>query len=211
MTVVSAMPLRGNSSLTDDIHACGLMYTSDFIGYYRCSLTTLTLVHLVSRSTSVSLKQIYSTAASNFRSVLNLKIILMASFQNRSSILLRPRRVTATGVVVASTLETEHGREEARVAAKREARLNREAQMAARVWGGPEERAQLAAKEKAVFDKHLEAKRLVDQHEREASQNLDNHVQDYLQQQRAAELAREAAKREYQAKLRDENFRVCAR
>jgi hypothetical protein len=135
----------------------------------------------------------------------------MASFQNRNSILLRPRRVTATGVVVASTLESEHSREEARVNAKREARLNREATMAAKVWGSPEERAALAAKEKSVFDKHLEAKRLVDSHEKAASQSLDNHVADYLAQQRAAELAREAAKREYQAKLRDENFKVSGR
>lgn len=105
-------------------------------------------------------------------------------------------------------MELEHGREEARLAAKRDLRQQREQLRGQQLWGSASEKAELASRERAEHDALLASRREQAAAERAAHERLQAEMHARERDVRQAELAKVEAKREYLAQLRDENFRL---
>jgi hypothetical protein len=132
----------------------------------------------------------------------------MSSFQARPSILLRKKKDPSSSLSNNQHLELEHEREEAKLAAKRDLRQQREHVRGQQLWGTSADKAELAQKERAEHDAQLAARRRIEDAERQEHARLK---QDMVQREadvRRAELAKIEAKREYLAQLRDDNYRV---
>ena len=132
----------------------------------------------------------------------------MSSFQARPSILLRKVKEPSSSLSNNEHLQLEHDREEAKLAAKRELRQQREEHRGKQLWGDAAAKAELAAKERAEHDALLESRR--------RNQDLDRAEQDRLTQMmhqreadvRRAEMAKIEQKRAYLSQLRDDNHRL---
>ncbi len=105
------------------------------------------------RLNQASFSDWFPCSVRSFRSCLLLLTDAMSSsFSNvRPSILLRPKKVASAAAISNSThMQMEHEREEARLAAKRDARAQREQERGQRLWGDPEEKAHLAAQDRSL-------------------------------------------------------------
>lgn len=113
----------------------------------------------------------------------------MSSFQARPSILLRKKKDATSSLSNEQHLEVEHEREEARLAAKRDARQQREHVRGQQLWGDKNDKAELAQKERAEHEKQFEARRAQQEAERAAHQRLQA---DMLQRDNDVRRAEEA-------------------
>lgn len=135
----------------------------------------------------------------------------MAAFHARPSILLRPKKAPGSTMNNSQHLEMEHAREEARLAAKREQRQQREHVRGQQLWGDASDKAELAAQNRADHDAQREARRRLADAERAQQQQLSQQMQQREAETRRAEMAKIEAKREYLARLREDNLRVRVR
>ena len=135
---------------------------------------------------------------------------MSSSFSNvRPSILVRPKRVASAATLANSShLEVEHERAEQRLQAKREVRMQREEQWGKKLWGNHEEKAQLASEERAAHEELMNRKRLDDEFHRAEQFKISQTNLQYEEAVRQAERARLDAKREYLARLRDDNYQL---
>lgn len=127
----------------------------------------------------------------------------------RPSILLRPKKVSSTAAVSNSQhMEMEHEREEAKLAAKRDLRQQREVARGQQLWGSPAEKAELARNERAEHDAQRDARRMAEDRARQDADRAHREMLAKEQETRRAELAKIEAKRQYLATLRDDNARL---
>jgi hypothetical protein len=134
---------------------------------------------------------------------------MSSAFNVRPSILLRPRKVqSAAAINNDQHLTLEHEREEARLAAKRDLRAQREAERGAALWGSPAEKADLAARERRAHEDQMAARRAAEELEREDGARAHRELMHKEHALRAAEAAKLESKRAYLAQLKEDNYRL---